>query len=578
MTVSLETLLLPMKTEDNAFRASLSRVTQLVGAAIQAVEGMIKASFKWADELDSITDIMDVSTRSAAAYNFVLRKSGTATETFTKGMVILGKGLVDANGKLDTTGKALKEWGVDVLDSNKMLKDQETLIGEVAEKYATFATQQEKVNFLTEVFGKSGAELVDFFDTLAAEGGIDAVTKKVQELGLAIDPDRYEQFNRNLEELKLIGLGIAVGFTEKLMPILENLTKWIMEKGIPGFMRFKDQLISEFQDGGIGEALEFIDDAIAEHIDNIDWSGLGTQFGDLLEGMLTNASGEIDIPASLETLTQGIQDFLIAAVGEENLQVVTDAFNLWAQGLPSGLDFLDEEFNAKFIAAYDLIKSTNATRQAEIQLSFQTMMDNVGAKVDAGLLAIDTNFANWSIGVVAKAKVWGSDMLASFNTSMSNLQATMARFLANISENFQTRARSWINKAVESFNGQKQALVDAVQGLVNDINAVLKKVITSFQLVIKPPIMGTSSTSNLGGDGGSTNENKPGRASGGPVISGQSYTVFDTHQDEILRAGASGRIDALSRNSQPVPIIVMNWDQFDIPFLASEIVKGINNT
>src|SRR5688500_7857503 len=125
--MNLETLVLPMKSEDNAFRAGISRVTQLVGAAIQAVEGMVKASFEWADQLDSITDIMDVSSKTAAAYNFVLRKSGVATETFTKGMVILGKGLVDASGKLDATGKSLKEWGIDVLDTNGVLKDQESL-------------------------------------------------------------------------------------------------------------------------------------------------------------------------------------------------------------------------------------------------------------------------------------------------------------------------------------------------------------------------------------------------------------------------------------------------------------------
>src|SRR6185503_20586781 len=109
--------------------------------------------------------------KTAAALNFTLRKSGTNTEALTKGMTILSKGLVKADGSLDTTGKSLKAWGIDVLDANGMLKDQTTLIGEISDKYASFGTQQEKVNFLTETFGRSGAELIYFFDTLAADGG-----------------------------------------------------------------------------------------------------------------------------------------------------------------------------------------------------------------------------------------------------------------------------------------------------------------------------------------------------------------------------------------------------------------------
>jgi hypothetical protein len=85
------------------------------------------------------------------------------------------------------------------------------------------------VDFLTNVFGRSGAQLVDVFDTLAQEGGIDAVSQKVKDLGLAIDPDRYEQFTRNLEEIKLAGTGLAIQFTEMLMPVFEKMLTWVQQ-------------------------------------------------------------------------------------------------------------------------------------------------------------------------------------------------------------------------------------------------------------------------------------------------------------------------------------------------------------
>src|SRR6476646_10406594 len=106
------------------------------------------------------------------------------------------------------------------------MKDQTDLIEEIGRKYNTFATQQEKINFLTEIYGKNGAAMLDFFDVLAQEGGIDKVTSKVEALGLAIDPGRYEQFNRNLEELKMIFFLLDVASTENVMPSLETFLGW----------------------------------------------------------------------------------------------------------------------------------------------------------------------------------------------------------------------------------------------------------------------------------------------------------------------------------------------------------------
>ena len=53
---------------------------------------------------------------------------------------------------------------------------------DIAARYADFGTQTERVDFLTNIFGRSGAQLVDVFDTLAQEGGIDAVIAKGKRL------------------------------------------------------------------------------------------------------------------------------------------------------------------------------------------------------------------------------------------------------------------------------------------------------------------------------------------------------------------------------------------------------------
>ena len=189
--------------------------------------------------MDSLQDITGITNKQAAALNFTLHKSGVEVDKLNTGMTILGKELITANGELDTSGKKLAEFGINALDVNGNLKDQASLFTEISNKYNSLGTQTERVNLLTEIFGKSGAGLIDVFDTLANEGGLDKVTEKVEKLGLVIDPAKYEKFQRNLEEIKLAGLGLAITFVDWLMPALEKANTWWEQKGLPAFMAMR---------------------------------------------------------------------------------------------------------------------------------------------------------------------------------------------------------------------------------------------------------------------------------------------------------------------------------------------------
>ena len=290
--MQLEKLVLPLEVGSQAFSTgigiAIAGVTALVGAMAVAV----KATFTWADELDSIQDVIGGTNEEAAALNFTLRKSGTDTETFNKSLVIMSKGLVKADGTLDTVGNAMKKWGIDVKDSNGNLKTQQQLIAEVSKKYSTFSTQQEKVNFLTEVFGRGGAEMIDFFDTLAQEGGIDAVTQKVKDLGLVIDPARYEQFTRSLEEIKLAGLGMAISFTEKVMPVFEGLLTWVNSFRGLSLTDALDKLTLDFSTLGTNfsnwaKSIDWaqVSTDLIDGINGIDWATLGQNVGNGFKGV-----------------------------------------------------------------------------------------------------------------------------------------------------------------------------------------------------------------------------------------------------------------------------------------------------
>ena len=209
--------------------------TGLLLEGIKAIEGLITGAIDrtrdWAEGMDALGDVTGMSTDKLAAWSFVTQKAGVDMESFTSATTIMAKGLLDSTGELSTTGKALQDFGVSVLDAGGNVRDQSALMEDIGKKYAEFGTQTERADFLTNVFGRSGAKLIDVFDTMAAEGGIDQVKKKVEGLGLVLDPTQYEDFQRNLNEVNLTFTGLANAFTGPLLPgaqgILKTFTDWL---------------------------------------------------------------------------------------------------------------------------------------------------------------------------------------------------------------------------------------------------------------------------------------------------------------------------------------------------------------
>jgi hypothetical protein len=253
-----------------------------------AITDAVASTFDWAEGMDKLGDVTGMSNDELAAWSLIAKKSGVPISTLSRGLVILEKGLVKADGTLDTMGKTLADYGINVLDTNGKVRSQSDLMNEIAAKYGSFATQQEKVNFLTGIFGRSGADLIDVFDTLAQNGGIDAVKDKVRDLGLAIDPAKYEQFQRNLEEIKLAGLALQVAFTERVMPILEGLLSWAqtfidadpaerVRMLQDAFAQFNPEVLSQkLEDWVKGVDWAKVSQDFSAGMNSVDWAGITT--------------------------------------------------------------------------------------------------------------------------------------------------------------------------------------------------------------------------------------------------------------------------------------------------------------
>jgi len=261
----LEKLVIPIGFDTGMLMAGIDAITGLITGAVDRTR-------EWTEGMDALGDVTGMSEDKLAAWSFVAKKAGVEISDLSNATTIMAKGLLDSTGELSTTGKALQDFGIDVLDAGGNVRDQSVLMDEIGKKYAEFGTQTERVDFLTNIFGRSGAKLVDVFDTMANEGGIDQVKKKVEALGLVLDPTQYEEFQRNLNEVDLTFTGLANAFTGPLLPgassLLETFIKWIQSPWIADGI------------ANIGEKLGTLASDIATGIDTGNWDAFFSDFED----------------------------------------------------------------------------------------------------------------------------------------------------------------------------------------------------------------------------------------------------------------------------------------------------------
>lgn len=350
--------------------AGIVSVSAAIAGITKATLGAFNATKDWALQLDSIQDVMGVSNEKAATYAFVAKKAGVNIESLTNAQTILAKQLVDAKGELDTTGKALKEWGVNVLDANGKLKDQSTITDEIAKKYSELGSQTERVAFLNDAFGRSGADLIDFFDTLAADGGVDAVTEKVKKLGLALDPAKFEEFQRSQEELKLTWLGLQATLGQALLPTVQEVMNKLLQLA-------QNPKIQETLQNAITGIREFFKDPqkglanIEEFVKNIDWNSITTKIAEGIKSVDWNKVGKT-VSDTVAQVGRIIWEGLKNLIQNTNWTALFDSIATAAVDFFFGLGGITKEMFASVVMFY-VEKYKNMIQQFFIDLNKNTV-------------------------------------------------------------------------------------------------------------------------------------------------------------------------------------------------------------
>ncbi len=194
-----------------------------VGLSVSAFKSWIQGAIDAADQANKLSQKIGVAVKDLAGMQLAFAQGGVSAEGLQKAMSKLSVGIMDHN-------KALEAMGIVYRNQDGSLKSSREVLGEVADKFASYEDGVAKTKLAVELFGKAGADMIPVLN--AGGQSLDAYDAIAQRLGLTLSKETAEgaeKFNDTMELIKEGSHGTATAIAADLLPTLQNLSAMFLE-------------------------------------------------------------------------------------------------------------------------------------------------------------------------------------------------------------------------------------------------------------------------------------------------------------------------------------------------------------
>lgn len=194
-----------------------------VGLSAGAMATWIKGAVDAADETSKLAQKVGIATDQVAGLQLAFQQSGLAADDVQSMLARLARQIAD-------NGDMLKAMGIETRTASGALRSTRDVLGEVADRFASYSDGAAKTALAIEGFGRSGAAIIPLLNGGAA--AIDEFDRVARELGLTIDQRTAraaESFNDTVELIGMSSRGVATRIAAELLPTLSGLATQFFE-------------------------------------------------------------------------------------------------------------------------------------------------------------------------------------------------------------------------------------------------------------------------------------------------------------------------------------------------------------
>lgn len=244
-----------------------------VASAVKGINNLIKSTADYTDRIDKQSQKIGLSKRAYQEWDFILSDLGANVDGLQLGLKTLSTAMDEANGGNKEYSEMFRRLGVNIVDTNGKLKDQETIFNEVFSALAGMESQTERTAIASRLLGRSATELAPALNAGADE--IEFLKNRAYELNTVLDDttiaigvnfgDQVGRMKRALQTASARAIApfmddladLATKFSDETIPALEKFMTTAVKVGLsipPVFAFMKAVVVQVLKE--IGEALD----------------------------------------------------------------------------------------------------------------------------------------------------------------------------------------------------------------------------------------------------------------------------------------------------------------------------------
>jgi hypothetical protein len=193
-----------------------------LGNSMQGVAGRVKnlrLAMGSADSFGKLSDQTGIAANTLQAYVNAGKLAGVSQETIDKGLRRLAQSMREADQGVATYKDSFDALGISVRTTDGTFKTSQQVLGEVADKFATMENGATKAAIAMEIFGRSGASLINLLNGGAAS---------LEEFNYEVSENfaqNAEFFNDQIAVLAIRFDGFRKQLADFLLPTLNSVVK-----------------------------------------------------------------------------------------------------------------------------------------------------------------------------------------------------------------------------------------------------------------------------------------------------------------------------------------------------------------
>lgn len=219
-----------------AYTGLVSPITGAV-AAITAATAKLAADFKGAidtgDQLNKLSQKTGIAVEKLSELAYAGDLADVNLESLATGIKKLSVNMAEAATNTNSkAAEAFKALGISVKDANGKLRSSDEVMADIADRFASMKDGAGKAALAVALLGKSGADLIPFFN-MGSRGMAD-MADEAKKLGLVMTGETAkaaEEFNDNMRKLTLSSSALGRSIAADLVkPMADFLAKIIEAK------------------------------------------------------------------------------------------------------------------------------------------------------------------------------------------------------------------------------------------------------------------------------------------------------------------------------------------------------------